>query len=495
MQDLDFLTQLYKYVPARQKKWHIDNNYYEPVKCLQCNDQIVNWSVKTGKYSRFCSSKCAHNSVEVREKTKNTCLDRYGASTNLKLESNKQKQKETLIKKYGVDNFSKSPEFDIKFKKTSLERYGVSNPSKLESVKSKITQTHQERYGRKRQSQSHISTDIIDLKNNRELMLDLYENQKMPLTDIAEMLGVNHSQLCVHFKNNLGIDISRHTTSSVENQILAFLQSRNIDVEQSNRSIISPKEIDIYLPDYRIGIEVNGLAWHSELRGKSRDYHRNKTVLCREQSVRLIHVFDYEWYTKTQLVQSRLINLIGQSNSIGARKCQIRPLTRKESNEFFEINHIQGSCISKLSYGLIYNDQIVAAMSFGKPRFSRSYQWELLRFANKMNTSVVGGAGRLFNTFVNENFPASVISYCDLRWNTGNLYTKLGFAHIGDSGPNYWYTTKKYNLLENRMRYQKHKLKTLLPVFDPDKSEWENMIDNGYDRVWDCGNSTYLWKS
>ena len=109
-------------------------------------------------------------------------------------------------------------------------------------------------------------------------------------------------------------------------------------------------------------------------------------------------------------------------------------------------------------------------------------------------TTVVGGASKLFAEFCRRHNPTSVISYSDKRWNTGGLYKQLGFDHAGESGPNYWYS-RRYNSMESRVKYQKHKLINILEVFDESLTEWENMVANGYDRYWDCGNSVWVWKN
>ncbi len=486
--DLDFLYEHYSKVPQRQKQWHIDQNIDHLILCKTCGINVVNWSVKNKQYSTYCCSKCAQTDQVIQNKREATMIKKYGARTNLMTEENKKKIRETCLERYGVDNFAKSPEFLVRSQQTFIERYGVSNPSQSLVIKQQIADTHQKKYNRKRASQQHIDIDIIALKNNKEKMLELYQTQKMPISEIAELLGVNHSQLCVHFKDNLGIDISRHCVSRSERELVQFFKEVGVNVETSNRSILSPKELDIYLPDKKIAVELNGLAWHTELRGKDKDYHLNKTILCEQQGIRLIHIWDSEWINQQELVKSRLLSVIGKSIRIPARKCQIIQLSAAQSKEFFDNNHIQKNCVSHKTIGLTYQGNIVAAMSFGKPRFNKTAKWELLRYANLINHSVIGGASRLFLHFLKTTqVSGTIISYCDRRWNTGNLYSQLGFSLSRTTGPNYWYV-KNYSTIEHRVGYQKHKLSQKLTEFDSELTEWENMINNRYDRVWDCGN-------
>lgn len=161
--------------------------------------------------------------------------------------------------------------------------------------------------------------------------------------------------------------------------------------------------------------------------------------------------------------------------------------------EFLSRNHLQGYSPSQRCFGLFYDNELVSLMSFCKSRYSKNHEWELLRFANRLNTSVVGGASKLFNHFKNVYKPRSVISYSHKDKFSGNIYKKMGFEYSHSSLPAYYYT-KDYNTFENRVRYQKHKLQKLLKTFDPNLTEWENMQNNGYDRIWDCGNDVLIYK-
>ena len=217
-QKTEFLNEIYgKKLPIRQRIWHIDNFVYNTVTCKICKKTPVKWSVD--HYRTYCGSRCAHADSEIRQKIEQTCMEKYGAKTNLSTEENKLKQKNTCREKYGVDNYAQSDSFKQQYMKTCMERYGVSNTSKLDTVKEKINQTHEARYGRKRSSQKHIPKNIIEAKNNPELMRYWFEDLKMPVYEIAESLGVNASQLCVHFKKNLDIQINRHIVSKVEKEV------------------------------------------------------------------------------------------------------------------------------------------------------------------------------------------------------------------------------------------------------------------------------------
>lgn len=183
-----------------------------------------------------------------------------------------------------------------------------------------------------------------------------------------------------------------------------------------------------------------------------------------------------------------------------ARKCEIRSVPYKEEKEFLQRTHIQGFVNSKVAYGLYYNNVLVSIMTFGSPRqkkYKGNNKYELLRFSSELNTLVVGSASKLFNYFIVENNPDFIISYCDIRLSSANpsdtLYPKLGFKYDGNSKPNYKWLDPELNRLFSRQVYQKHKLELKLKEFDPNLSETENMLNNGFIKQYDCGNHRFIW--
>ncbi len=160
---------------------------------------------------------------------------------------------------------------------------------------------------------------------------------------------------------------------------------------------------------------------------------------------------------------------------------------------FYTDNHIQGGVGSKVHLGLKFENVIVAAMSFSKSRYAtnRTIQdgvYELTRYCSLQDHTIIGGAGKLFNHFKSHYNWVKIYSYADRCWSTGNLYRVLNMVDITSNyAPRYTYT-KTFGKRFSRVMFQKHKLKDILPIFDNDKSELDNMIDNGYYPVYDCGN-------
>ena len=133
-------------------------------------------------------------------------------------------------------------------------------------------------------------------------------------------------------------------------------------------------------------------------------------------------------------------------------------------------------------------------MTFAKPRFNKKYDYELIRFCNKSGFSVIGGASKLFNYFIknyNTKSPKSIITYANRRFSNGKIYETLGFKFLRKTEPNYFYFKKNTLTLLSRNQFQKHKLKDKLSLFDYNLSESENMFNNDYRRIYDCGNLVY----
>ena len=258
-----------------------------------------------------------------------------------------------------------------------------------------------------------------------------------------------------------------------------------------DRTIIKPLELDIVIPELKIAIEYNGLYWHSEQAGKDKGYHLNKLNLANKAGYRLIQIFEDEWINKRSIVESKLRHILGKDTDtkVFARKLTVSTVSSKEATTFFDTHHVQGGCSASKHYGLFNGDVLVACISFGVNRFTKEGGIELIRYATSCN--VVGGFSKLMKHFQRQNPEVkSLTSYSDRRWSEGDVYEKNGFTLEGVSQPSYFYANNE-GVRYNRVLFQKHKLEKKLTTFDPSKTEVENMLANGYFRVFDCG--THKW--
>ena len=289
-------------------------------------------------------------------------------------------------------------------------------------------------------------------------------------------------------------------TSHYEDSLFDYIKSiYKGKIIRDNRTILSnlKQSLDIYIPDLKIAFEFDGLYWHNELNKPDKNYHLKKTEECFKKGIQLIHIFEDEWLYKQDIVKSRIKNLLGLiTDKIYARKCIIKEITNKESKTFCENNHIQGGINSKYSFGLFFNNELVSVMTFGDKRKnlgskSITDNYELLRFCNKLNTSVIGGASKLLKYFIKTYNPQEIISYADRRWSIGKLYETLNFKFSHESQPNYFYVfgDKK----KNRFNFRKN---ILIEKYNcpENMTEHEFCLSQKWYRIYDCGTLVYVWK-
>ena len=522
----------------------ISHNIFDIVLCKTCKKPL---KVEKAIYGRnhYCCKKCADNNKQKILKQKQTCLKKYGTVSPLLNEKCKQKTKQTCQKKFGNDMFAGSNEYKKRIKspfllqknhmksketkinkygqnygkvifeknkdviqKRNIKKYGVPYLLMNDDILSKTHETMEKKYG----SDNFFSSNkCLKLKLSRAWKrIQKWKNHIIPLFTFQEYEGYNkiYKWKCVKCGNifeqkiyTTGLGESRtiprcqicypnHASSIVEKELLNFIKSiYQGKIIRSNKEIIKPYELDIYLPEKQVAIQFDGIYWHNN-KHKSENYHLNKTESCEEQGIHLIHIFQDEWLCKQDIVKDRIKYLLGiYDKKIYARKCIVKEIDSKTSNKFLEQNHLQGKDNAKIRYGLFYENELVSVMTFGKPRFNKNFNYELLRFASNIGYKVVGGASKLLNAFQRQ-YRGSIISYADRRYSNGKLYEAIGFELIGKSQPNYFYVKGTQKL--SRYQCQKNKLKKLLDNFDEKLSENENMQLNGYNKIYDCGNLVYI---
>jgi len=301
-----------------------------------------------------------------------------------------------------------------------------------------------------------------------------------------------------HISMKHGCPKCQHIISSYEKDLLNFIKKHySGKIITNERSILSNnKELDIYLPDLKLAFEFNGLYWHSELY-TNKNSHLNKTKECESKGIHLIHIYEDDWVYKQKIVKSRILNLLGCSEKIYARKTIIKEVTYKASKIFLEKNHLQGNCMSKIRIGLYFQKELVALMTFGKLRKNlgqthHEKSFELLRFCNKINTTVVGGANKLFKYFISNFNPKQIISYADRSWtmnNNNNLYNRLNFKQVKVTLPNYHYIVNKTR--KNRFLFRKDCL--IKQGFDSAKTEHQIMFEQNIFRIYNSGNIKFVY--
>jgi hypothetical protein len=335
----------------------------------------------------------------------------------------------------------------------------------------------------------HDKNSIIKLfkkKHGEKYNYDLvnYEGYTKNVKIICPTHGAFEQLPSNHVKGCGCIRCNQISNSKAEKEISHFLKQYVVNIENNRTDIIQDRELDIYLPDYKLAIEHNGLYWHSynNLSSEYKKKHYDKTNLCAEKGITLIHIFENEWVSKQEIIKSILLSKLNKNSRIYARNCQIKELENNEYNNFINNNHLQGITYSKIKFGLYHNSILYCVLGMRK---HHKHDWEISRFCNLLNYNVIGGFSRLLNYFMKTHNPTDILTYADRRYSNGNLYLKNGFKLQKITNPGYYYV--KGIKLFNRISFQKHKLSKKLAIYDPNLTETQNMFNNGYRRIWDSG--------
>jgi hypothetical protein len=438
---------------------------------------------------------------EYTNKFKKTMKERWGVEYAQQSDDIKEKTKKTNLEKFGVENpFFDNDMIRSKFK----EKWGVDHPSKVKEIREKIKEakeikktslsspeirkkikeTNSLRYSSNTPAQSNLlrNNDITnDINHNKyigkgisEFRCDLNESHvfyinssnyhnrkrsKLPLCTVCNPIG--------------------DSQSIKEKELYEYIKSiYNGEIIQSYRDGL---EIDVYLPDLKIGFEFNGLYWHSE-EWKDKWYHINKTNYFKEKGIRIIHIWEDDW-NKNNVIKSQIKNWLGlTTNKVYARKCYVKVIKdSKIATNFLDKNHIQGKANSSLKLGLYYGDELISLMTFDKYEGRKKMEsggWNINRFCNKLDCLVIGGASKLFNYFLTNFNVSKVVSYSDSDWSMGDLYKNLGFKKVNEGKPDYKYILEGIRV--NKSRFRKSRLNTEL-------TESEYMKKSHIQRIWDCG--------
>ena len=332
----------------------------------------------------------------------------------------------------------------------------------------------------------------IEAIQDRDKLLGIIKDGET-ITSLANKLGISYSyaEKIVH---TYGIESSvniNEAQSEYEKEIAEFIKEIcECEVKTKCRSVITPLELDIYIPEKKIAIEFNGDYWHSILQ-KNRLYHQKKTIDCAKNGIRLIHIFEHEWVANKEKIKYFLIDVINSNKiRVFARNTDIREVNLADEKEFLSKYHLQGYAKSSVCFGCYFKGELISIISFSKPRFNSNYEYEIIRYCTKSGYTVIGGLEKLFNKFILKYNPQSIITYSDISKFTGNCYSRIGFKPIQPNPitePNYvWVSADKTKVL-SRYQTQKHKL-VEAGLGTDNETEDEIMMSLNYLKIYDSGN-------
>ena len=451
-------------------------------------------------------------SEEIQEKAKLSCIKKYNVERPLQSKEIQEKANNTCIEKYGSESPLSNKEIYKKARETFNKKFNCFYPMQNKEIKEKAQLTCLNKYGVKVPSQKHLKN--LD-KLNKEFIEENFfnENSEFLYHEFKEFYGYAHSrphqilkELNINYKKRGG-------TSSYEDEIVEFIKSfYSGEIIKNDRSIIAPKELDIYIPEHNLAIEFHGLFWHSINNKNQIKYykfkHLEKTKACEAKGINLLHIFENEWLDpiKKDIWKSIIkYKLKSVNKKYFARKLDLKLIQDKKLvRKFFDENHLQGGgAIGSILIGGFdkKTGELITCMTFGKSRYNKEIGYELIRFASKKYSACIGCASKLFKYFVSNFDPKSIVSYANRRWASAgaNLYSTIGLKYVGESEPNYFYFKPNEVIprLYPRVTFQKHKLKDHPDTKDFYSSlltESEIMFAAGFRRIYDAGNLIFHWK-
>ena len=522
--------------------------------CKVCGRPTKFRNFKSG-YPIYCSSKCSNSDPDKKETCRQTVINRYGVENVSKSSVVKDRICNTFKEKYGVEWVGQSKEVQAKQKATCIEKYGVPTPFQMDDFQEKSIQTCRKKYGtdyavQSQEVKSKITASYIDktgftnpsynpdvIDKRRETNFKNFDGKWFTQTD--EMTQSNHGLFLNRHKNIIGetdstyivscednkctlcesktfeidknVFVQRSSQSAVicpiklplmgnaslaETELLDYIKSiYDGEIETGDRSIISPLELDIVIPDKHIAIEFNGVFWHSDFNPRMcKTYHRDKSLKCRDKGYQLLHIWEDDWYNRKDIIKDYIKSKLGLcSKRIYARKCHVREIDAHTARLFVNSNHIQGYSNATYKIGLFYDDVLVSVMLVGKLRDMMGSKpkdgyYEIYRVVSREDTEVVGGFSKMLKYFERTYNPECIITYGDLCYTLGNVYLKCGFTDEGLSSP--CYSWQINGVRYHRSNFMKCKLEECRK--DPSLTEDQAMRSRHAYKVWDAGKIKFV---
>lgn len=506
-----------------QETQFLDNCEYEENKTIESRIKVIKLNIKEiptckcgcnqkvrSVFANFISGH-QNKSEEIKQKKKDSCMERFGAENPFASDQIKKKKKESCLQRYGVDHYAKTAEFKENYTKLMLEKYGVENYFQTQTVIDKNKEFYKTDEWKQCIENRKVKFKTTVFERMKEKLKEQYEF----LFEEKDYNGVNGIYKFKCRKCNTIVSsnlddgkiprcnvcnplITSKGQSIIENEIANFIRSIYKDsIIEHSRSIIAPQELDIYIKERKIAIELDGLYWHSD-DYVHKNYHLDKTNKCTQNNIHLIHIFEDEWNNKQRIVKNRLKHLLKFSKySVGGRQVEIKTIDFKLKKKFLNKYHIQGNDNSSILLGAFYKNRLVAVMTFGKLRKALGNSplegsYELYRFCTMGSLfSFPGLFSKMLAHFKNNYEWQHLLTYADRRWSNGEVYSKNGFTLHHISVPNHWYFKNGENRRYHRFCFRKDRLHKILTNFDEKLSENENMKLNGWSRIFDCGNLVF----
>jgi len=477
-----------------QKQQRIDNlnNYWLNITSEERSNINKKSAVKSKqtKLERYGDS-----NYNNREKAKQTNLAVYGVENTYRTEKAINKAKAVIQEKYGVDYFFSNRQ---KYREVSLAKYGVEHPMKNKDVKEKLSNTkfinwgdsnynNQEKFEKTFLEKYGVTRPFYKdefKEKSKQTKLERYgninyNNREKALETIYEKYGKDFYEEQL---SNLGSRISK-----VNKEFADYINADSFEYP------IGKYSYDLKKGD--ILIEIDPTFTHNSYEhklfnrfgGLDKFYHSDKSKIALNVGFSCIHVFDWDNWGKIKY-------LLQDKETLYARNLEIREVSMEDTAQFLISYHLQNSCNGQnIRLGLYKGDELIEIMTFGRPRYNKNYDWELLRLCTKAEYKVVGGAEKLFKHFIDVYKPEGIISYCDFSKFSGEVYTRLGFKQKGNPKPSKHWSRNAEHITDNLLRQRGYD-QLFNANYGKGTSNEELMLENGWLPIYDCGQITFIWK-
>ena len=445
-------------------------------------------------------------SSEIKEKIKQSNLKKYGAASYTSTADGKAQVAHTKLLRHGDPRYNNMK----KNTQTKLDRYGDSTYNN----RAKCKQTMQDKYGvdnafQLTQTRHNYNAYLLNKMDWDDLFKNLWDNKEEAINylkdksysyyDLSKLLNAPYYTIQawvtrLDLKSYINYEFTG--SSHYESEIETYLNSIKVYPRLHDRSVLEGKELDFYIPQHGFGIEFNGNYFHSS-RFKDRSYHIDKSKAALSKGVHILHIWEYEW--QDPIIQDKIKNILRTRckfnvETLYARKCEIKEVDKKTADRFLNEYHLQNTCKGQsIRLGLYYEDELIQIITFGKPRYNKNYEYELLRLCTKASYQVTGGSEKLFSYFKKTYTPKSVISYCDNSKFTGDVYYKLGFTLKSYGRPSrHWYNIKTGQHITDNLLRQRGFDQLFGTNYGKGTSNEQLMLEHDFVEIYDCGQSTFI---
>lgn len=447
-----------------------------PKHCKQCgkpNRQFESFS--KGYKGFFCSNSCARNSPDHRTKVKATLKSKYGVDSIWQIPEVVARRKETCIARYGEDSTLTLARDAFK------AQHDVEHVSAAHGILDKRLAT----------IKSRELTKLSEMYPFFSIDASSYIGYRDMVQFSCLRCGLTHTDR----PKNIRCQVCDKGPARSKTETLILDTLRNMGINEQclqNKKCDNGLYPDLWFRDKNLVVEIDGNYWHAEGRGgdKLKSYRKKKQYAA--DGFNSLFFFEDECLNHPNKVAALIAAKLGHFTAqYRASKCNVRAISPAESAGFLNNYHLQGSCGSSYQYGIFFEDELLGVATFGKPRFNKKVEMELIRLCFKPTVKIHGGASKLIKTFMSQSGAKSLLSYSDNRFSDGQVYSALGMDLLSINYPAYFYmSTNNYLRRESRMKYQKHKLIEM--GGEPSLSEWENAKMLGLDRIYDCGSTTWI---